>query len=146
MLCPDPIYRIEDKTVLAEAGFTVVDDPRGVLHVDDASVVISVSPDIPVRQIVADIARPAIVIWNRVEGSTSDTDRPWQVTFLSFRFVCRFVSLKAYVHIKLTANSADPESPRVRQMMEEYIEVPFPAQQHFKDVAIYVRKGDERGK
>ena len=45
----------------------------------------------------------------------------------------------------LTADSADPESPRVRQMMEEYVEVLFPAQQHFGDVAIYVRKGDGRG-
>ena len=80
----DPMYKAEDKTVLAEAGFTVVDDPRGFLHVDDASVVISVSSDIPVRQIVADIARPAIVIWNRVGESRVDTGGLLQVMSLSY--------------------------------------------------------------
>lgn len=33
-------------------------------------------------------------------------------------------------------------SPRVEQMMEEYIELPFPAEPKlFDDVAIYIRKG-----
>ena len=90
----DPIYMAEDKAVLAEAGFTVVNDPRGFLHVDNASVVISVSPDIPVRQIIADIARPAILIWNRVNGSTPDTERLWQVTSLFYRVV----SLNGHLH------------------------------------------------
>ena len=90
----DPIYMAEDKTVLTEAGFTVVNDPRGFLYVDDASVVISVSPDIPVRQIVADIARPAILIWNRVNRSTPDTERLWQVTSLFYRVV----SLNGHLH------------------------------------------------
>lgn len=60
----DPVYTPVDKQVLHEHGITVVDDPGAFLEVDDASVVISAFPNIPVRQIVADIARPALIIWN----------------------------------------------------------------------------------
>lgn len=62
----DPIYTPVDEQVLSEAGFTVLDDPRAFLEIDEASVVIAKAPDIPVRQIVADIARPAIMIWDKV--------------------------------------------------------------------------------
>lgn len=62
----DPIYTEVDKKVLAQVNVSVVDDPRGFLHVDDSSVVISIPPDIPVRQIITDIARPAVLIWDRV--------------------------------------------------------------------------------
>ncbi|KAK4153599.1 hypothetical protein C8A00DRAFT_15200 [Chaetomidium leptoderma] len=107
----DPIYTPVDKQVLYGAGFTVIDDPKAFLEVDEASVVIAIAPDIPVREIVADIARPAIMIWEKF--TVSDT------------------------------NSADPVSPRVKQMLEEYIELPFPAEpEYFGDLAIYVRKGE----
>ncbi|KAK3896879.1 hypothetical protein C8A05DRAFT_39575, partial [Staphylotrichum tortipilum] len=60
----DPAYNDVDEKVLGEAGITVLGDPRGFLEVDDATVVISISPNIPVRQIVADIARPAVLMWD----------------------------------------------------------------------------------
>ncbi|KAH6842713.1 hypothetical protein B0I37DRAFT_436465 [Chaetomium sp. MPI-CAGE-AT-0009] len=107
----DPIYTPIDEQVLGEAGFTLVDDPRGFIEVDEASVLISFYPDIPIKQIVADIARPALIIWNKAD---------------------------------LTTASADPESPRVHQMMGEYIELPFPAHvdwEPFGNLAIYARKG-----
>lgn len=62
----DPIYTPVDEQVLCEAGFTVVDDPRAFLEVDDTSLIIAMNPNIPVRQIIADIARPSILIWNKV--------------------------------------------------------------------------------
>ncbi len=62
----DPIYTPVDEQVLSEAGFVVVDDPRAFLEVDEASVIIAMNPDIPLRQIIADLARPAIMIWNKV--------------------------------------------------------------------------------
>jgi hypothetical protein len=76
----DPIYTSVDKQVLDGAGFTVIDDPRAFLEIDKASVVISIAPDIPVRQIVADIARPAIMIWKKY--TVSDTNRFSQFIFL----------------------------------------------------------------
>ncbi len=69
----DPAYREVDKQVLGEAGITVVGDPRGFLEVDDNTVVISISPNIPVRQITADIARPAVLMWNVVKDPPSHT-------------------------------------------------------------------------
>jgi hypothetical protein len=73
----DPIYTPTDEQVLCEAGFTVVDDPRAFLEVDEDSVVIAISPDIPIRQIIADIARPAIMILDKLVPSNRNT--AWQV-------------------------------------------------------------------
>lgn len=65
----DPIYTATDKTVLESADIKVLDDPEAFLEVDSSSVVISCAPDIPVRQIICDIARPAIMIWDRVDNN-----------------------------------------------------------------------------
>lgn len=62
----DPAYSDDDKTVLQRAGITVLEDPRAFCEVDDSSIVLSAYPNIPVRQVVMDIARPAIMIWNKV--------------------------------------------------------------------------------
>ena len=62
----DPVYRDVDREVLRELGVTVLDHPRGFLEVDDSTVVVSGSPEAPIRQIVCDIARPAVMIWNKV--------------------------------------------------------------------------------
>jgi hypothetical protein len=63
----DPMNTPVDKEVLADIGFEMIDDPRGWLEVDERSVVLSVAPNVPIKEIVADIARPAILIWYRVE-------------------------------------------------------------------------------
>jgi hypothetical protein len=62
----DPLYTEADEAVLGNAGITVLRDPRAFLEVDDQTLVISFAPNIPVRQIIADIARPALMIWDRV--------------------------------------------------------------------------------
>ncbi|KAK7732603.1 hypothetical protein SLS63_004858 [Diaporthe eres] len=63
----DPIYTSADRAVLEGKGIHVLEDPHGFLEVDDSSIVIAFSPNVPVRQIVADIARPAVMLWNRVK-------------------------------------------------------------------------------
>lgn len=65
----NPFYAPVDKQVLSEAGFTIINDLRAFLEVDETSLVISMDPDIPVRQIVADTARPAMMVWNKVRVS-----------------------------------------------------------------------------
>ena len=62
----DPVYEDVDRKVLGELGATVLDHPRGFLEVDESTAVFSLAPDIAVRQIVADIARPALMIWEKV--------------------------------------------------------------------------------
>jgi hypothetical protein len=68
----DPLYDDADEEILRRAGITVVEDPRGFLEVNDQSVVLSFSPNAPVRQIIADLGRPAILVWNRVSGEADD--------------------------------------------------------------------------
>ena len=70
----DPYYNDTDAEILGQAGIIVVEDPRGFLHVDDQSVVLSFAPNAPIRQIVADIARPAILIWDRVTGEAEGAE------------------------------------------------------------------------
>ncbi|KAK2802782.1 hypothetical protein FQN51_004310 [Onygenales sp. PD_10] len=62
----DPVYNDADKAVIEGAGISVLDDPCGFTEVDDASIVLSISPNIPVRQIISDIARPAVVILDQI--------------------------------------------------------------------------------
>jgi hypothetical protein len=69
----DPTYTEADKRVLEAHGITVLENPRAFLEVDGSSVVFACAPDIPVKQIVADIACPAVMIYNRVE----EEDKPW---------------------------------------------------------------------
>ncbi|KAL1840633.1 hypothetical protein VTJ49DRAFT_241 [Mycothermus thermophilus] len=111
----EPRYLPIDEQVLRENGVTVLDDPGAFVEIDETSVVLSIAPDIPVREIVADIARPAIMIWDKVV--VKDKSTLW----------------------------TDPVTPRVERMMEDYIELPFPPNDElFGDVAIYVRKGDSK--
>jgi hypothetical protein len=70
----DPSYTDTDEEILGGAGVTVVQDPRGFLEVDDQTVVVSISPDIPIRQIIADIARPAVLIWDKVMFEAEDAE------------------------------------------------------------------------
>jgi hypothetical protein len=66
----DPSYSDDDVETLKHFDITVLDDPSGFLEVDSRSILISISPNVPVKQIIADLCRPAIIVWNS-EG------KPW---------------------------------------------------------------------
>lgn len=72
----DPANTTIDKSALERIGIQALEDPCGFLEVDESSVVCSFAPNVPVKQIVTDLARPAVIIWNRVregiEGETID--------------------------------------------------------------------------
>lgn len=72
----DPAYTEIDKAVLQCTGIIVLDDPRAFLEVDEASFIVSIGPDVPIRQIVLDIARPAAMIWDKVK-SPEETFEFW---------------------------------------------------------------------
>ncbi|CAK7218523.1 hypothetical protein SCUCBS95973_003517 [Sporothrix curviconia] len=125
----DPAYDAADRAVLAMEGISVLEDPYGFLAVDETSVVISVAPSVPVRQIVADIARPAAMIWGRIVdgGAGGDAAR----------------SLASPL-IDDMGGWSDPASSRVKQMIEaDYAEFDFPRDPHnfgtVDGVALYVR-------
>lgn len=62
----DPMYTEIDGEILQEVGIIVLDDPRAFLEVSDESIVLSFGPDIPVRQVVTGLARPAFSICDKV--------------------------------------------------------------------------------
>ncbi|KAL3447221.1 hypothetical protein BJX65DRAFT_308281 [Aspergillus insuetus] len=72
----DPAYIDGDRAVLDTHGIRVLDDPEGFLEVDDESLVFSCSPNVPVKQIVVDVARPAVVIWDGVDNENSGGTDP----------------------------------------------------------------------
>lgn len=69
----DPAYSDRDKAVLGSLGITTLEDPNGFLKADDHSIVLSFYPNVPVKQIIADLCRPAVIIWG------TPMDYPWWV-------------------------------------------------------------------
>jgi hypothetical protein len=63
----EPLYADADKTFLQDRGITVLEDPMGFLEVDEETLVISISPNVCVKQILADLTRPAAMIWDQVK-------------------------------------------------------------------------------
>ncbi|KAL4930382.1 SRR1 family protein [Aspergillus undulatus] len=122
----DPAYNDVDMTLLRSIGIEPLDDPKGFLEIDEHTLVFSVSPNVPVKQIVADVAWPGAMIWNTVareeevtqwEKKERDGEEFWVVPF-----------------------TTDPDSPRVRDMVQHYASVPLrDSDEYFGDLTIYVR-------
>lgn len=72
LLTQDPRYSDETKDMLRELGFEVVGDhgAGGFAELDDESIVFSAFPNAPVTQIIADLARPAVIICGRRTSAT----------------------------------------------------------------------------
>ena len=64
LLTQDPDYTEESKGLLERNGFTIVGQfgAGGFAEIDEGSVVFSVSVEAPLKQIIADIARPTMII------------------------------------------------------------------------------------
>ncbi|RHZ57500.1 uncharacterized protein CDV56_108101 [Aspergillus thermomutatus] len=77
----DPGYSKTDRLLLEKSDMKVLEDPEGFLEMDDASLVFSCAPNICVKQIVADIVRPLVLIWCTVQSE--DPKCPWYVFFAS---------------------------------------------------------------
>lgn len=71
----DPAYTDVDKSVLEQFGITTVDDPEAFILLDNSTAVFSSAPDVPVRQIVSDLAQPAVMIWNKGEKDEIEAAR-----------------------------------------------------------------------
>ncbi len=116
----DPQNENVDKEVLSDVRITVLGNPRGFLEVDGSSLIFACYPGAPIRQVVADMARPAVMIWKKVE---------------------KYGSQQAKLQFGRGCDSA----PRVEAMIRDhYTEFKFPEEklQFSKDLAIYVRNPD----
>ncbi|KAK4234014.1 hypothetical protein C8A03DRAFT_19014 [Achaetomium macrosporum] len=61
----DPAYLDVEKAALGQLGIEALTDPiRGFLEVDFESIVVSIDPDVPVKEIICDLdCRPAAILW-----------------------------------------------------------------------------------
>ncbi|KAK4182845.1 hypothetical protein QBC35DRAFT_509213 [Podospora australis] len=122
----EPDYQDADCEILEEVGVTVLEDPWGFIEVDDETVVLAFSPDVPVRQIVADLARPGLMFWNsgwHADAHDTKGCDPGKVI--------------------VSSNSTDPMAPRLGKMVEGYWEHPFREEDGsytFFKAAMYIRK------
>jgi hypothetical protein len=62
----DPVYDAIDKEFLRSIGITPL-DPKGFLEVDSKTLVFSVSPNVPVKQIITDVQWPGALLWDTVK-------------------------------------------------------------------------------
>ncbi|OOF94536.1 hypothetical protein ASPCADRAFT_131155 [Aspergillus carbonarius ITEM 5010] len=118
ILVQDPAYTESDVAVLREFGIVVVEDPVGFLEVDEKTFVFSCSPNVPVRQIVLDMVRPAGMIWNKVLAETAvfNITDPWDLSI--HRCINRYYDTYAFPHdrkhfgvMALYMRSVDGEVP-----------------------------------
>lgn len=70
----DPVHTGVEKQLLTSLGFTVLADPKGFLEVDSNILVFSVTPNVPVRQILVDVQWPAAMVWDTVDPNREDPD------------------------------------------------------------------------
>ncbi|KHO01757.1 uncharacterized protein MAM_00758 [Metarhizium album ARSEF 1941] len=104
----DPAYSNICKEILAQRGVDVVHGDRGFLLVDDKSIVLSFSPNVPVRQVIADLTRPAMMVWDIMSKPERSEWRRSRGVWIS-------------------PHTTDPVSPRVLAMKEEKGERDFKA-------------------
>ncbi|KAL2293711.1 hypothetical protein FJTKL_05535 [Diaporthe vaccinii] len=130
----DPMYTEIDKTILQQVGITVLEDPQALLEVSDESVVLSFGPNIPVRQLVTDLARPVIFICDKVRGEQELLD-DWAK---------RFDPPRTWANVEeLEARLGDPESPRLRDLIQsDYEDAGKLHDENFAGACIYIRRPD----
>ncbi|PWY77016.1 hypothetical protein BO70DRAFT_339585 [Aspergillus heteromorphus CBS 117.55] len=122
----DPWYDAMDVAFLTSIGITVVNDPKGFLEIDESTLVFSVCPNVPVKQIVADVQWPGAMIWNTVcEGEET---KQWRKR------------LSSGEEFWLGPLITDPDSPRVCDMVRHYNKMPlYDPEDYFGDLTIYVK-------
>lgn len=138
VLLQDPYYNPIEKTLLTNLGFEIVGGhgALGFTLVDDASLVFTVAPDVPVRQIIADIATPAVMIWNTV--------KPAETALKEGELVEKGIEDE---NKWISPWFTDHDSPRTRKLVEGYKELEFPGDdEYLSDLKIYIRRDKKLGK
>ncbi|EFQ25401.1 hypothetical protein CGRA01v4_02632 [Colletotrichum graminicola] len=111
----DPAYTQASIEFLKSRNIVVLNDPQGFLDTDEHTLVFSVAPTVPVKQIVTDLARPAVIIWDNETSPEMD-----QMDWEHMRFPDGNETW-------ISPWISDPDSTRTRKMeQEEYTSYPFP--------------------
>ncbi|KAI1826815.1 hypothetical protein F4861DRAFT_544839 [Xylaria intraflava] len=124
-------YTPATQTVLRYEGVEVLGGhgALGFIEIDGETVVYSISPNAPVKQIIADIARPAIYVGDRI--SNDDENDVWQ------RYCEETSTIK-------NPFGCDPDSPRTRELFKSpnYKEIPLSNNEAFVGSSIYIRQDE----
>ncbi|KAI0414370.1 hypothetical protein F5X98DRAFT_390003 [Xylaria grammica] len=117
LLTQDPAYTSDTITVLEEHGFEVVgaEGIQGFVEVDENTFVLSIYTSTCVKQILADIARPAVFITAPFHENDLDwADEDWKVE------EGRIGHPEERNVAALIRDRWDPDTPRTKAMFEEY--------------------------
>ncbi|KAF2419618.1 hypothetical protein EJ08DRAFT_683597 [Tothia fuscella] len=124
----DPSYNTVDAEFLNSKGITILEDPHGFLNTNSNTLVFSVCPNVPVKQIIADMTWPAAMIWDTVD--TTEEQREWRTEV--------FDDGEAY---RVSPYGTDPDSSRVREMVQHYDHLTFvDKDEQFTCLTVYTRK------
>lgn len=121
---------------------------------DEEALIISVAPKCPVQQVVADLAKPAMMIWTKVPDNPlpATSDRGME-DFSSFLAVPYALTCGPSLHTPMIAcaPSCWPLakigliSPRVNKLVQEFAELQFlQYTENFPGLAIYVKPTKRR--
>ncbi|KFH48287.1 hypothetical protein ACRE_007560 [Hapsidospora chrysogenum ATCC 11550] len=99
LLAQDPDYTPTTEEILRDSGFSIVGrfGAGGFAEIDDETLVFSAFVEAPLKQIIADIARPALII-STGPDTFNNSEKAW----------------------------ADAESPRTREMWQSYCRQEYP--------------------
>ncbi|KAF5690072.1 hypothetical protein FDENT_4102 [Fusarium denticulatum] len=145
LLAQDPDYTRETETILKQNGFSIVGrhGAGGFAEIDQTTIVYSVFVEAPLKQIIADIARPTMIIST---GFNVFNDHE-----LSLIPCYHYPHIFLIMHISRKP-LADAESPRTKEMWHEYRRSKFPISpsderllSKLRDIYLYERKaGDDK--
>jgi hypothetical protein len=152
IMAQDPAYSALAKRILKEDGIEVIDGYGSLAFtlIDEETLVFSCCPNIPVKQIVADIARPAAMIWDRVKPESEERSE-WEVinqdgseVLISYDFPPIFLVQRRLSNPFQTNHRpwlTDEDSPRTRKLVQGYSKHYFrAANERFGDMEIFIRK------
>ncbi|KAI2780094.1 hypothetical protein F4815DRAFT_159459 [Daldinia loculata] len=130
----DVHYTPDCAAVLFRKGFSVVGrhGASGLAEIDDMTFVFAPPSDFCLKEIVADIAKPAAMFWGTVL-TPAETD-------ISTR-VHQLVTFGEHITSAWNYHVADFDTPRVRILVKEYDVFQFPYTNLFGSASIYTLRG-----
>ncbi|KAH9998184.1 hypothetical protein F4779DRAFT_636095 [Xylariaceae sp. FL0662B] len=118
----EPGYSETVKGFVESQGFTVYSgagrDSHGFIDADDDTLVICIFPGVPVRAVLADVARPPIIIATGCLQGSYDERLEWYRS----------------VGMEEIPQSLDPDDDRVRDMFDDYDATPLVGEMHEIDL------------
>ncbi|OTA95249.1 hypothetical protein M434DRAFT_29118 [Hypoxylon sp. CO27-5] len=130
----DTTYTNECVKVLYKKGFSVIGQhgAGGFAEIDETTLVFAPNPSFCVKEVVADIAQPAAMFWNTVL-SPQESEKA-TMSALPLELDDRLTS---YYY----RPEADPDTPRVRALVQNYDRHQFPVTNLFGSSSLYTRGG-----